>query len=427
MKRVKGLLITAAFTLGLLAATLWAWNHQGWWLARHWANQLEQAPEDRLDGLLDCIVRLGEPGIPALVEAFASARPELAERASVALDDEIERWKTLAAAAAAPRLKALSRGLASRVEQFGPETRERAAAIAKRILVWPTDNAPGGTEVVLSCETVLRSVSARAGTAEGSGGATYGTPEESVRNGLRVCETVLQIDRPMLSGASAPPAPTSAETALFPGIPGANRTGYQPVPAGQPRPLGAPSSGRSPRRLSEGKVPSGDEEGGEGPSPRGPSVANGPAELSPMGGPNAGKPDGTGSPTASNQAVKDDTFAIIRRLQAEDRREVAEAEAELKRRGFRDRELALARRWFDSDPQARRRLARLLPEMPGLDAVPWLLELTRDADAEVRLTAMTLLATTGDPDLVERVKELVRGDPDPRFQRLAERLAPPPK
>ena len=134
-----------------------------------------------------------------------------------------------------------------------------------------------------------------------------------------------------------------------------------------------------------------------------------------------------GGPAAADPAVKDDTFAIIRRLQAEDRREVAEAEAELKRRGFGDRELGLARRWFDPDPQARRRLARLLPEMPGLDAVPWLLELSRDTDAEVRLTALTLLATTGDPDLVEKVQELARGDPDPRFQRLAERLAPPLK
>jgi hypothetical protein len=413
MKRVKGLLITAAFTLGLLAAALWAWNHHGWWLARHWANQLQQAPEDRLDGLLECIVRLGEPGIPALIEALASARSELAERASDALDDEIERWKTLPAAAAAPRLTALSRGLASRVEQFGPQTQQRAAAIAQRILVWPTDTTPGGTEVVRSCETVLRSVSARAETAAGSGAATHGTPGGSNKDGLRICDTVLRMDSPMLSGASTPPAPTSAETAA---VPGASRTGYQPVPAGEPRPLGASSSGRPPRHLLEGNVPLGEEEGGEGPSPRGPSVANGPAQLSPMGG-----------PAASNPAVKDDTFAIIRRLQAEDRREVAEAEAELKRRGFGDRELGLARRWFDPDPQARRRLARLLPEMPGLDAVPWLLELSRDADAEVRLTALTLLATTGDPDLVEKVQELARGDPDPRFQRLAERLAPPLK
>ena len=208
MKRVKGVLITAAFTLGLLAAALWAWNHHGWWLARHWASQLEQAPEDRLDGLLDCIVRLGEPGIPALIDALASAKPELAERASVALDDEIERWKTLPAAAAAPRLKALSRGLASRVEQFGPQTQQRAAAIAQRILVWPTDTAPGGTEVVRSCETVLRSVSARAGTTEGSGTASHGTPEGSNKDGLRVCETVLQMDRPMLRAPRhRPPRP----------------------------------------------------------------------------------------------------------------------------------------------------------------------------------------------------------------------------
>jgi HEAT repeat protein len=79
---------------------------------------------------------------------------------------------------------------------------------------------------------------------------------------------------------------------------------------------------------------------------------------------------------------------------------------------------------LDPDPQVRRRLARLLPEVPGLDAVPWLVLLTRDEDAEVRLTALTLLATTGDPTLLDEVGELVRGDADPRVQRLAERLGP---
>jgi hypothetical protein len=54
-------------------------------------------------------------------------------------------------------------------------------------------------------------------------------------------------------------------------------------------------------------------------------------------------------------------------------------------------------------------------------------ELSRDADAEVRWTALTLLATTNDPALLDRVAELVRGDPDPRIQRLAERLSQAPQ
>jgi HEAT repeat protein len=114
-------------------------------------------------------------------------------------------------------------------------------------------------------------------------------------------------------------------------------------------------------------------------------------------------------------------------LQAQDPRDAAEARAELKRRGFADREVALARQLSDPDPHVRRRLVRLLPEIAGLDAVPWLVELSRDADADVRWTALTLLATTQDPALLRRVGELVRGDPDPRIQRLAERLGQTPR
>ena len=118
---------------------------------------------------------------------------------------------------------------------------------------------------------------------------------------------------------------------------------------------------------------------------------------------------------------------MIRRLQTPDPAQAAGAETELRRRGFGDRELGLARQLLDPDPRARRRLARLLPEVSGLDAVPWLMELGRDRDAEVRLTALALLATTGDPSLLGRVRELIRGDVDPRIQRLAEQLEQQPK
>jgi hypothetical protein len=121
----------------------------------------------------------------------------------------------------------------------------------------------------------------------------------------------------------------------------------------------------------------------------------------------------------------DDTLALMRQYAlAADAASVAQAEAELARRGFGAVHFDLARRLFDARPDVRRGLARALPGLASVDPAPWLLWLCRDADAEVRLSAVTLLATATDPQLLAEVERLARTDPDPRIQRCAERLAP---
>jgi HEAT repeat protein len=83
----------------------------------------------------------------------------------------------------------------------------------------------------------------------------------------------------------------------------------------------------------------------------------------------------------------------------------------------------LARKLFDPNPEVRKALARALPRLQSVDAGPWLLRLSRDEDAEVRLAAITLMATTGDPSLLGQVEAAARQDPDPRIQEQAERIA----
>ena len=135
MKSLKALLTTTAFALALLAAAWWAWDHQAGWLAHRWAGQLEGTPEDQLDGLLERIAQLGEPGTTALADALASERPELAERAALAIAAEMERWRALPAKTAGKRLAALARALANRVERLDGPASQRAAVIAHAS--WP--------------------------------------------------------------------------------------------------------------------------------------------------------------------------------------------------------------------------------------------------------------------------------------------------
>jgi hypothetical protein len=100
----------------------------------------------------------------------------------------------------------------------------------------------------------------------------------------------------------------------------------------------------------------------------------------------------------------------------------ARAEEELQRQGFEALQLELARQLTDPDPRVRRELAESLPAMPGIDAHVWLVWLSRDERAEVRLAAMTVMATTADPNVLRRIEQMARTDADPRVQRQGEKL-----
>jgi HEAT repeat protein len=116
---------------------------------------------------------------------------------------------------------------------------------------------------------------------------------------------------------------------------------------------------------------------------------------------------------------------LASRLHDQDPQQAETARKELKRCGLSDVELELARQLVHPDTGVRKSLARALPDTAGIDAAPWLLELSRDADADVRLEAITLLATTGDPALLEQLRSLVQADADERIRRLSDRLFRP--
>ena len=60
--------------------------------------------------------------------------------------------------------------------------------------------------------------------------------------------------------------------------------------------------------------------------------------------------------------------------------------------------------------------------MPGVGAKAWLMLLADDADAEVRLAAVTVMATSNDSQLLEKAWQVALHDQDPRIAGLAERL-----
>ena len=414
MKRSRSLLMTLAVAAGLVAVMLGLRGQYARFVAEHWRKQLDTVPDERAMGLLRGAAQLGEPGIPVLVEALGSRRESVARGGKRVLLDEVSRWETLAAQDASPKLAVLASALAGRVEQFDPGARVDAANLAARILQWPLDDgAVDRGQVIAACEKVLRTTGSQRQLLADR--RRVGGPESAALGEQHPAEAVTRLDRgPAGTEAGRPESGTpspgpSAESRLADVHPvqppdqllrRPDRTGSEPE-GGQAGPAG--------RAVESG--------GGEPPDlPRLRSLAL--LQGGPGPDQNAAGADFTASPLAGV-----DTVELMWRLRSDDDSVASRAGTELTRRGFTEVHLQLARQLFDPDPEIRKRLARLLPELQTVDAAPWLLRLARDEDSGVRLLAISLLATTGDPRLLDEIERIARADPAPQVQLQAERIA----
>ena len=113
---------------------------------------------------------------------------------------------------------------------------------------------------------------------------------------------------------------------------------------------------------------------------------------------------------------------VMRQLHADDVATASAAMIELWRRGFKERDFELAAQLFDPAPHVRVRLAESLPELSGVDPRPWLLWLSRDPHPSVRRAAITVIATSADPDLRDRLREIEREESDPEIVQQVQKM-----
>ncbi len=118
-----------------------------------------------------------------------------------------------------------------------------------------------------------------------------------------------------------------------------------------------------------------------------------------------------------------DVLDLMRKLRSESESDRTPARQELLRRGFSEVDLELARQLFSPDTEVRKQLALAVPRLASVDAARWLMWLAADPQPEVRLAAITTLATTGDPSLLDRVEAMARKDSDERVQAVADQIA----
>ncbi len=98
-------------------------------------------------------------------------------------------------------------------------------------------------------------------------------------------------------------------------------------------------------------------------------------------------------------------------------------EIELARRGFGILSRPMVEQFLSPDASGRSKLVETVQAQPGASARPWLLLLAADRSADVRLAAVTVMATSNDPQLIEQAFQAAIHDRDPRIAALAAHLA----
>ncbi len=388
-------------------------------LAVYWRSQLDSVSDQKARELLGQIGALDESGVAVLVEALGSPRESVARAASQVLTERMELWTTLPPREASPRLLVLAKALAERVPQFGPTARRDAEDVATWILRWrPDGEIVDRAELIALCEKVLEATSFR-------------QPEEWPEGRITRHEPVA--DKPpgpgFQPGGDRPrpqrDLPLTTSIAALARLPGGGLPVDEPAATTEnsepPRLL----DGQAERDLTASNTLVSDPRPNQGLrlTPASPKTA-GPGTSAIAGSTVEHRPP-TLLPAVNSvdDLAQRDSLELMRLLRTSGGDTTLRIRAELARRGFTEVHMELARRMFDPDPQVRIALARALPGLKTVDATNWLLWLSEDENAEVRLAAITLLATTGDPNLLRRVQAIAAKDRDARIRRQGARVA----
>jgi hypothetical protein len=374
------------------------------------------------------MAQLGKPGIRALVDALDSDREVTATAARRALWAELKRWESLSARVVTKNLAVLAEALAQGTEPFRPAARRDAANLATEILRWlPESDASDRLAIIANCDRVFeysaadRHVMASMAAVRSPGRAAVPASSSDESESDPVRPLLEKPDMPATL-STVPGGGLPIETLPIPGIeahPRAESTADRRSRASESEPSGTVEGESTPRLSTPGELflP-------EGVRPLSaaepfPSAPGPPSVTMKIADPSAGA---ASEPEPDEKFDSMETDVLMRWLHSADATVAARAEAVLRRQGFTDVQVELARRLFDADTAVRIELARTLPRLTSIDPVPWLLWLSRDPDAEVRLAAISLMATTGDPALHARIRQMAREDSDAAVQRVARRL-----
>jgi hypothetical protein len=405
--------------LGMAAVMLATGFALRWWpqhtLGKQWQQQLATVPDERALEHCERIATLGDQGTRILVGALGSPRQQIARSAQVVLSQQVEIWSApaLGVDRRSQRVAVLIEALAEHVDRFGPRARHFAADLALRVTAWRTSKSIDRLGLITQSEQIVRAASQQPTL----GGSDAPRPIERIADrrgalgsdggGLIRIDELTDLPGGRIPGDSGPlpgaPLPGGSNSRLDePGQPLLLDT-FPPVnpPPRQPVELRVDPSNM--RRLA-------------------PRVD--PPDVTPRFDPSDAQPiTAVVARSITSADLRDMLWLdVFRRLHSDSASVVSAAKNELVERGFRADELQIGRQLTDPDVSIRLALAHRLPALRGVDASGWLVELTRDDNAGVRMAAFSTLATSRSRQLRDHVLSLGSQDADPRIRRLAEQL-----
>ena len=309
------------------------------------------------------------------VAALGASNPRVAREAKRRLVESLYDAALESPQAAAQRQRALVDELTRQVEQLSPWGRRAAGDLATLVLI--------------------------------ESEASHVEDDPMLLDGCRRLLTLVAQDAPLATVEVAPP-----ETAM-------NRTFAQaPSSSVAPLPPVAPPLEQPPSAATNTLTP-------RGPAP---SLSLVPprmvAESTP---PPLAQPAIAPTPTAPRLLPEAVTSArpplaeVLERLHAATPEDRQSARDQLTSRGLSPQQIALGEALTSPEASIRRRAVETLPSLSQVDAKPWLLWLSHDADFGVRRSVVAILATSGEPELQRRVVEMAVDDPDESVRQLAQR------
>lgn len=409
----RRLVVILAMTTVILVVFFLARHCGSHILAAHWQQSLDTVPDDRAEMLVASAARLGRPGLPVLVAAMGSPRQSVSAAGRTWLKRQMKAWENLADDDAQRNVAALAETLAAELDRFDPATRLEAARLAQRLLMWRLDgDVVNRARVTWLCDRVLHAAkySVHDSDSDPKQQATTGSlaATEEARETLPAKEELLPPapleipDLPQNVQARAPftslaNLPTSSDVVPLPSVNDVARTpDIADAWTMRGHRLGLNDSG-----LSEAKIYSDTRQRVLVPSAT----------------------DGNSQSSQTETPIRDlSLIECMQRLHRPGLESLA-AEEELKRRGFDPLRLSIARRVYHPDYHVRLQLIRDLPGIPGIDATDWLIALASDEREEVRLAAITLLATLNNPSVLAQVEAIARSDTSERIRAQAQRVA----